>query len=135
MMSREFRNSRANDGIGKDEAFVLFTIFLVLTMALLVSETVMSQTEGDITVDEQYYQILEQEYVKEIRAFLEQQGYRNSGVSLTRVVEDGERDYEVVIHHKNLKKLSEKELTQLINQVEALAFEVAGCTFQVGFLE
>ncbi len=135
MMRREFKNSRANDKIVRDVAFVLFTIFLVLVMTLLVSETVMSQTRGDITVDERYYQVLEQEYVKEIRVYLEEQGYRNSGVSLTRVVENGERTYEMMIHHRNLEKLSERELMELFGQIEGFAFEVADCTFQVSLLE
>ena len=38
--------------IRKEAVFVMVTVFLILSLWLFVSETVMSQTEGNITVDE-----------------------------------------------------------------------------------
>ena len=124
-----------SDRIAKEAAFVLFTVLLVAGLALFISQTVMSQEEGKVSVDEKHFRVLEQEYVQEIRSYLEEQGFKNSGVSLTRVVEtDGSRSYEVVLHHKGISKLTAQEQAELFEAVEELAFHIAGCNFQVNLL-
>ena len=134
-MRREYRERRLSDRVAKDAAFVLFSVMLVLCLALFISETVISQTEGNITVDEKHIQVLEQEYVSEIREYLDAAGYRNSGVTLTKVVDtDGSRSYSVTLHHKGLHKLEQAEQEALFQKVEDLAFQVAGCDFQVELL-
>ncbi len=134
-MRREYRERRLSDRVAKDAAFVLFSVMLVLGLALFISETVMSQTEGNISVDEKHIQVLEQEYVSEIREYLDAAGYRNSGVTLTKVVDtDGSRSYSVALHHKGLHKLELAEQEALFQEVKDLAFQVAGCNFQVTLL-
>lgn len=134
-MRRNVTERSLSDRIAKEAAFVLFTVLLVLGLALFISQTVMSQTEGNIAVDEKHFQVLEQEYVSEIRTYLEAQGFKNSGVSLTRVVEtDGSRSYEVVLHHKGIDKLTREEQAALLEAVEELAFHITGCNFQVNLL-
>lgn len=121
--------------IRKEAVFVWCTLLLILVLWLFISETVMSQNEGNIIVDEEAYLVLEEQYVSEIKSYLEMKGYRNSGVVLTRVVDgDGNRSYDVVLHHKRLYKLEEKEQETLLNQIEGLAFHVAECEFRVKLL-
>ena len=119
----------------KEVLFGLFTIFLVVSISFFVGGTVVSQGDGAITVDEQYYQVLEKEYVKEIRAFLAEQGYENSGVNLTMMADaEGNRSYSVQVYHKGICKLSEAAQEELFLQVEEMGFDVAGCSFEVGLL-
>ena len=74
-------------------------------------------------------------YMKQVKSHLEKAGYRNSGVSLTRVVdEDGNRSYEMVLHHKNMYKLSEAEQEIMLEEIEQMAFHVSGCKFRVKLL-
>ena len=114
---------------------VVLTVLVVLGLALFTSKTVLSQTKEGMAVDEAGLRILEQEYVSEIRTYLEMQGFQNSGVTLTWVMEeDGSRSYEVLIYHKNINKLSEVELEQLLVVIESFAFKVNGCYFQVNLL-
>lgn len=121
--------------VRKDAVFVTVTVLLVLCMWLFVSETVMSQTEGNITVDEESFLELEKDYVAQVKSHLEKEGYRNSGVSLTRVVDgDGNRSYEMVLHHKNIYKLSEAEQEIMLEEIAQMAFHVSGCKFQVKLL-
>jgi len=121
--------------VRKEAVFVMVTVFLVLVLWLFVSETVMSQTEGNITVDEEAFAELEKDYVDTTREYLEGKGYRNSGVALTRVVdENGERRYEMVLHHKNLYKLSTEEQEKLMEEIATMAFHVSGCEFLVKLL-
>lgn len=119
----------------KEVLFALFTIILVVGISFFVGETVVSQADGAITVDEQYYQVLEEEYVKEIRDFLKEQGYANSGVNLTMMTdEEGNRNYRVEVYHKGICKLEENAQEKLFADVEALAFDVVGCRFEVKML-
>ena len=121
--------------VRKEAVFVMITVFLVLIMWLFVSETVMSQTEGNITVDEEAFLELEDDYVGAVRTYLEGKGYRNSGVALTRVVdESGDRSYEMVLHHKNMYKLSSEEQEAMLAEIATMAFHVSGCKFQVKLL-
>lgn len=119
----------------KEVLFALFTIILVVGISFFVGGTVVSQADGSITVDEQYYQVLEEEYVKEIRDFLKEQGYANSGVNLTMMTdEEGNRNYRVEVYHKGICKLEENAQEKLFADVEALAFDVVGCRFEVKML-
>lgn len=121
--------------VRKEAVFVWCAILLILGLWLFVSETVMSQNEENITVDEKAFLVLEEQYVSEIKGYLETQGYGNSGVALTRVVdEEGNRSYHVVLHHKRLYKLDGEEQEALINKIESLAFHVAKCKFKVKLL-
>ena len=116
---RECRRNSKSNIIRKDATYVLFTVLLVLGLSFFVSETVMSQSEKTVAIDEEYYQVLEQEYVKEIRNYLNQKGYCNSGVNLFCIIqEDGSRDYEIRLYHKKLIKLSEQEKLAILGEVE-----------------
>ncbi len=133
-MSRTTRRTY-KEKLVKEVLFVVFTITLVVGIWFFVSGTVVSQADGCITVDEQYYQVLEKEYVKEIRGFLAEQGFANSGVNLTMVAdEEGNRSYSMEIYHKGICKLSEEAQEELFAKVEAMAFDVVGCSFEVRLL-
>ncbi len=132
---REYRERNLGTKVRKEAVFVLFTILLVMVLAMFVSETVMSQTESDMIVDEQYYVQLETEYVHEIRTYLAQQGFEHSGVTLTRIIEtDGSRNYEVILHHKDIQDLNQESQLVLMGEVKRMAFEMAGCSFKINLL-
>lgn len=134
-MRRNGKSRTLGDRIVKDAVLVLFTILLVLGGAVFISETAISQKEGGVIVDEAELRTLEREYISEIRDYLEQQGFADSGVSLTWVMEeDGSRSYDVVLHHKGIGKLTSAEREELFQRVETLAFQVSGCNFQVKLL-
>lgn len=134
-MTRGMEEKSLSSRVRKEAVFVMVTVFLVLVLWLFISETVMSQTEGNITVDEKAYVELEKDYVVAVRGYLEERGYCNSGVALTRVVdENGERSYEMVLHHKNIYKLSCEEQEIMLEEIATMAFHVSGCKFQVKLL-
>ena len=119
----------------KNITFIAATIMLVLISAFFITKTVQGQADDDAVVSEKYYQALEQEYVSEIRAYLNEQGFLNSGVTLTRVVdEQGSRDYQVILHHKYLEKLTVEEREVLFEEIKSMAFEDTGCIFQINLL-
>ena len=119
----------------KNITFIAATIILVLCSAFFITKTVQGQSDTDVVAKERYYHALEQEYVSRIRAYLNEQGFENSGVTLTRVVdEQGSREYQVMLHHKYLERLSEEECQAIFEEIEGMAFEEDGCIFQINLL-
>ena len=121
--------------LAKEVLFVIYTFVVSMVIAFFISGTVVSQADGKVTVDEESFPILEEEYVEEIKGLLDDLGYENSGVNLTMVADgEGNRSYQVKLHHKRINRLSEEEKEALFATVEELAFQVMGCEFEVSLL-
>ncbi len=119
----------------KNIGFILITTLLILATALSISGTVMSQSRTDVKIDREYYEQLEREYVREIRSYLAEQGYENSGVMLNYISGGGSaRKYTVTIHNEKIDTLSDAEKAVLKSEILSLAFDVPECTFFQEFL-
>lgn len=133
-MSR-VNGKKYREKLAKEVLFVIFTFVVSMVIAFFISGTVVSQADGKVTVDEESFPILEEEYVEEIKGLLDDLGYENSGVNLTMVADgEGNRSYQVKLHHKRINRLSEEEKEALFATVEELAFQVMGCEFEVSLL-
>lgn len=109
---------------------VIISAIFILTAAFSISGTVQSQSRHAAEAEEEYYKEMEEIYVGEIRAFLEEAGYRNSGIMMTRIIdEEGERCYTVTIHHDKLDKLSDAEKKELLDACSRIAFPDGECGF------
>lgn len=134
-MNRKTRRINYRVKILKDMVFVLFTVALILCIAFFVDATVVSQADDKVTVDEEYYRVLEEEYVNNVRCFLTQQGFENSGVNLTMVADaEGNRNYSLQLHHKRIARLTAAQQEELLESVKTMAFQVVGCDFEVSIL-
>lgn len=134
-MRRKAERVNTKVKIMKEILFVLFTLVLILCIAFFIDGTVVSQANDKVTVDEEYYQVLEEEYVKEVRSFLTQQGFENSGINLTMVADtEGNRNYCMQLHHKRMERLTKAQQEELLESVKAMSFKVAGCSFEVKLL-
>lgn len=112
------------------KGFIILTTFLVLVIAFSIVGTVNSKEDRNHKVEENYYKQLEEEYVQKIREYLSEEGYKNSGVMLTRTVyEDGLREYQISIHISRLNKMSEEEKDMLIEKLKEKAFDDDNCSF------
>lgn len=115
--------------------FVAATIILVSVAAFSFAGTVISRAECSAGELEGYYREREEQLVKDTRIYLEEQGFFNSGVMLTRVVEaDGSRAYTVTIHHCEIDGMTEEERAELSENLARLSFEDANCIFFHEFL-
>lgn len=102
--------------------FVITTIILVLVTVFCTAGTVIGQDKDSVRVDEKYYREMEREYVKQVRYYLNDNGYENSGVALTKVLEaDGSREYTLNVHHKRIDRLSKAEQKELEEALQTLA--------------
>ena len=110
--------------------FWAVTIILVIVTAFCCVETVMSSTDISRQELENYYRECERQLVEETREYLGQQGYTNSGVMLTRVVDvDGSREYTLHVHHSRITGLSSEEQEQLADRLQEMTFTDQNCVF------
>ncbi|MGN0412214.1 MAG: hypothetical protein ACI4FV_04190 [Lachnospiraceae bacterium] len=116
----------------------LVKLILGITILFLVAGgalSVRSQSSDEITVDDASYHQMEKEYLEEVKQLLGEEGFENSGVTLTKEYkEDGTRDYQLLIHHKGIRRLSEPERQKLQEELSGISFPVPGCSFYHKFL-
>lgn len=119
----------------KNLKWILTTIVLILVTAFSIAGTVISKNDFKAGELEQYYLQKEKQLTEDVRDFLNQKGYRNSGVTVTRVVEaNGNREYTVTVHHGDIDSMTEGERTVLAGEMGNLTFEDEHCTFSMNFL-
>ena len=93
-------------------AFYMTTVGLILIIVLCIGRTVKSEGAGEIQRIENRAQ--EQQMLTQMRQYLNENGYRNSGVTLTYVTaEDGRCDYTFTIHHRRIDEMKEEERERL----------------------
>lgn len=122
---------KTNGNIG----FVLVTICLVFVSAFCITGTVFCQTKPGAAELESYYRQQEKALVQETRDYLNQAGFQNSGVTLTRVADaDGSLAYTMTIHHGKIDKMDEASRESLKKELSAFTFSAENCTFYHEFL-
>ena len=89
-------------------AFYITTVTLILTIVLCIGNTVKSEDSSEAQRIENRAQ--EQQMLSQMRQYLNENGYRNSGVALTYVTDtEGHYDYTFTIHHKLIDEMSEEQ--------------------------
>lgn len=107
--------------IKKTTLFISVTIVFVLIATFCISATVVSQSHISEQAQEDYRKAQEKEYITVLRSYLAQQGYHNSGVTLTSVTDtDGTQTYTATIHHAAIDRLTEKERQDLKTRLAAV---------------
>lgn len=115
--------------------FVIVTVLLILFAVLLLGSTAMSMTDADTRELEEYYLEKERQLAGEIRQLLQEEGFDNSGIMVTRVVEeDGSRLYTVTVHHGRIDSMDLSERAKLLERLQALNFTDENCCFINKFL-
>ena len=89
-------------------AFYVVTVVLILIIILCVGGTARSESRDEAQRVENRVQ--EQQLLTDVRQYLKDNGYANSGVTLTYVTDaDGDPEYTFTIHHKRINDMSEEE--------------------------
>ena len=88
-------------------AFYSTTAVLILIIVLCIGATVKSESRDETQRMENRIQ---DQLMSDMKQYLNENGYRNSGVTLTYALEeDGSPDYTFTIHHKKINSMSETE--------------------------
>lgn len=115
--------------------FLIWTVSLIVICAFCVTGTVICQSELRQKELEGYYRSKEKELVQETRAYLNQEGFYNSGVMLTKVIDtDGSQEYTITVHHDKIDGLDDNARECLKEELSALCFVADNCSFYHEFL-
>lgn len=114
--------------------FWMATVILVLASVFFFAGTVTGGTNFDEAGMEAYYQEKEGQMVKQVREYLSEQGFSNSGIMLTRVVDGDSREYTLSVHHGKITRMKKEEQEVLSAELTAFGFREDGCSFFVKFL-
>lgn len=110
-------------------------VVLGLFAALCISSTAEGQTRDKERETEQYYDELERAYIRELGSLLKEQGYADSGITMTCTrQESGERSYVVLIHHRRIEYLSDEQIEELRRSCQTIRFPAENCSFFHEFL-
>lgn len=119
----------------KNGRFFVTTIVLVIVIVFCVAGTVKGKNNAEERVEKHYLASVEKEYRQEVKEILQKEGYKQSGITMTRVIqENGNIDYTVKIHHKKLGKLSKLQKEELQKELNRIDFAVESVSFCHEFL-
>lgn len=108
---------------------------LVFVLVIFMKKTVVSVADSRIQAEKEFYHKIESEYLKETRETLKESGYINSGVNLTKVIdEEGRRTYTVRIHNRRINALEETEREELLDTLRGICFADEQCEFYHEFI-
>ena len=115
--------------MNRKHRFVIITIILSGIIIFCTTQTVLAQSKSNITMDAKQYRKMEQDYVRKVRDYLNEEGYENSGVTLTKVMEnDTSKSYTLKIHHKRMEYLDTSQKEQLVSEL----FQIESGLWEVG---
>ena len=90
--------------------FGIALILLVCMTGVFVKGTMVSQAKSRIQQENEAYHEMEKEYIRKIREVLGREGFENSGVNLTKIIdEEGKRTYTMAVHNSKINRLTENE--------------------------
>lgn len=94
--------------------FGMITALVILIAVFCVSGTVVSKEKADYAQDNERYGQFEDAFRESASRTLEEQGYHNSGLTVTWTREgDGRRSYRVEVHHRRIMELGTGEQERL----------------------
>lgn len=107
----------------------ILTILLIAGAFIIFSITVKGLERNDSEALNEYFRVLEDEYVSSARAYLNEEGYVNSGVMLNHTTdENGMRTYTLSVHNSRFEYASEDKMNEIKATLESLSFTDPGCT-------
>ena len=121
--------------IKKNTMLAVLAALLITIIFFCFSQSVYSQSRQGIRVtDKESMEALESEYLEQVAMLMKEYGCEYSGITMTKVFEaDGSRSYAVLIHHRNLSFLSEKELRELESRLTEFSGAFQNAEFTYGF--
>lgn len=117
--------------ITKRIAYVSVSVILSMIIFFCFSATAYSQSmENGMSADREGLELQEEEIMETIRKVMEDYGCKDSGITMTKVFgEDGARDYEVVINHRNISYMDVSEKVSMEAQLTSMMGQWGDVTF------
>lgn len=115
--------------------FYIIAAALVLVILSMMTMTVNATEDKKLQHDNAFYEEMEDNYTETLGETLSDKGYRNAGITMTKVFyKSGEREYTVKIHHKRVERLSEEEKSGLLEELSEIGFSDEECRVCLKFI-
>lgn len=107
---------------GNRKAFIVWVVLMIGIAIMIFSMSFVSKAQERM---EQQMRLereqMEKEYIGQVRNFLEEEGYSNSGLNLTKIMDvDAPVIYQLAIHNARINNLKEEEISMLQSQISGL---------------
>ena len=100
---------------------MIFSI-MVFVLVLGMGISVRASFEKERGMSTKQRQLLEEEYLQEVREILLEKGCKNAGVTLTYVTDaEGNRRYVVNVHHMKIRQMDSQEFSLLRGRIQEAA--------------
>ena len=104
---------------------LLIAVVLIFVLGIGMTVKAASFKEDSKKISKEQYEVLGEEYVKEVRLLLLEKGCKNAGVTLTYITDaEGNRTYTVTVYHSKLEKMNSQELSLLEARIQEKAEEI-----------
>ncbi|BFL02014.1 hypothetical protein K070079E91_43640 [Eisenbergiella porci] len=107
---------------------IAVTVVLIVISAFCIAGTVKGQSRDAFREEDGYYSRLEEDYLAQVRKILKEEGYANSGLTLTfsRDVR-GEKTYLLKIHNRRFENLDKSEIQGILERIGKVEFGAPDC--------
>ncbi len=107
----------------------ILTVVLIAAAFFIFTLTVRGLEKSDSEALNEYFEVLEDEYVVSAREYLNEKGYVNSGVMLNHTTdENGMRVYTLSVHNSRFEYASDERKEEIIAALADLSFEDPRCS-------
>lgn len=119
----------------RESGFWAVIFLLVCVAGFFMERTVISQAGSVQRAEKEMYRQMEREYLEETEKILEKSGFFNSGVNMTKTIdEEGERTYFLQIHNGRINALGKEEKDELLIKLKGVVFGDEACEFHHEFI-
>ena len=119
----------------KKREYVFLTICIVVLVMSVCGIKANGRTRNNIGETTARYREIEQEYSGSIKNKLEDMGYYNAGVNMTKIVnEDGSINYVVEVHHSKIDLLSEYQRNELSDIIVGEGIAVDNSSVRINYI-
>lgn len=104
----------------KKTILVLLTLLIIIASCIFGTINVRANKKQAMT--DASYTEFERRYRDDVREYLNSEGFKNAGITLTKVIDtDGRRTYSLEVHHKSFSKLDDEAKAEIINKLAEMA--------------
>ena len=113
-----------------EKKFWAAVCLLICVTGLFTGKTLVSEAGSGQRTERELYRQMEKDYLRETGFVLEEAGFANSGMNLTKIVDgEGKRTYFMKIHNGRINALSGEEKEKLMIRLKSVSFADGQCEF------
>lgn len=114
----------------------VITLCLIVILGCSMGIKAKGQAAGVPDITNEYYREIEKAYTEQVRERLNENGFYNAGVTLTKVVDEkGTFDYTLSVHHRRIDRMNEYQREQISAIIISDGVAIDDSTVSVRYIE